>query len=74
MTAPYTPSASAALAANRACHWSHKPRDERTIDRFAEALAEHGSTNEAAKATGITKDYARALLARIRARLGAQAR
>lgn len=70
----YIPSRTAALEANRKCHWSHKPRDDRTIERFAEALAEHGKTNEAAQAIGITKDYARALLARIRAQLGEQAR
>lgn len=69
----YTPNASAALAANRKLHWSRKPRDDRTIERFAEALSIHGTVKDAAKATGITKDYARALLARLKRLLGPQA-
>ena len=70
----YIPDLTAARAAQSKLHWSHKPRDERTIERFAQAISETGSTNEASKAIGITKDYGRALLARIRTHLGEQAR
>jgi hypothetical protein len=51
-------------------HWQHKPRDERTIERFAEALSETGKVALAAKAIGITPLYGRTLLARIKAKLG----
>ena len=64
----------AATAANRARHWSHKPHDERTIERFAEALSECGKVAVASRQIGITPDYGRVLLKRIKARMGDQAR
>lgn len=44
-----------------------------TLDAFAEALAETGCTNAAAARVGVSKDYGRALLGRIRKQLGRQA-
>lgn len=64
----------AAAEANRRLHWMKKPKDERTIDRFAEALSETGSVAKSARATDIKYEYGRALLKRIRAKLGEQAR
>jgi hypothetical protein len=47
-----------------------KPRGTRTIDRFAEALAELGTVPAAAEAIGINRNYANSLFAKIRDELG----
>lgn len=43
------------------------------MDRFAEALAECGDVPTAAAQLGINRDYANAMFAKIRKRLGPQA-
>lgn len=53
--------------------WPRKLRGTRTIDRFAEALAEHGDVATAAAAIGIKRNYADALFCTIRKQLGEQA-
>lgn len=50
-----------------------KPRGTRTIDRFAEALAELGDVPAAAAKLGLNRDYANSLFAKIRCELGDQA-
>jgi hypothetical protein len=45
-----------------------------TLDRFAEALSEHGDLSRAAAAVGKSAAYGRVLFARIRKQLGEQAR
>lgn len=47
---------------------------ETTLDRFAEALAETGEVATAAASIGVSKDYGKAMLQRLRKRLGWQAR
>lgn len=50
--------------------WKRKPRGTRVIDRFAEALSITGDVPSAAAAIGIDRDYANALMHRIKCELG----
>lgn len=53
---------------------AHQRKQRRAaIDAFADRLAEHGDVKLAASETGISASYGRVLMARIKARLGAQA-
>ncbi len=59
--------------ANLDCHWMNKPAEDRTINRFAQALSVSGSISQAARDTGINYEYGRALFKRIKRKLGSQA-
>jgi hypothetical protein len=47
---------------------------ETALDRFAEALSETGEVASAAARIGVSKEYGKAMLQRLRKRLGWQAR
>lgn len=47
-----------------------KPRGTRTIDKFAEALAECGDVQTAAAQLGLNRDYANSLFSEIKRQLG----
>lgn len=60
-------------AQRRVARVKRLPRGERTIDRFAGALAETGSVRAASAMIGVNYPYGKALLQRVRKELGWQA-
>jgi hypothetical protein len=58
-------------AARKRRHYTRQAQD--TLDRFADRLAEHGDPVKAAAQIGKSASYGRALLQRLRDRLGWQA-